>query len=124
MFTLPSLEYLDIKGIQANFEDLSLMAKHMPKLQHLQVGWLLLLSSWPEELDLPRDNSSLSPCYIDSALTIEEDLDAEVDDPEYNELDNIARYIFLCWCDCNEDADVFSGACTPYGQEVWTALPA
>ncbi|KAF8609086.1 hypothetical protein BDV93DRAFT_504533 [Ceratobasidium sp. AG-I] len=96
ILALPNLEYLNIESMHVNFEELALIAKHMPKLQYLFVG--MLLWNWPDESELPRDSSSSSPCYIDSQFSFEEDFDFDVDDPAFSdEIDGIARGLHALW---------------------------
>ncbi|KAF8593327.1 hypothetical protein BDV93DRAFT_529918 [Ceratobasidium sp. AG-I] len=93
---LPNMEYLNIENMRIDFDDLALIAQQMPKLQYLHVG--LMLWSFPDEPDLPRDSSSPSPCHIDSQFTFEQDIEMDADDPNFDEaIKDIARGLHTLW---------------------------
>ncbi|KAF8598800.1 hypothetical protein BDV93DRAFT_512188 [Ceratobasidium sp. AG-I] len=93
---LSNMEYLNIEWVYVDYEELALIAKHMPKLQYLHVG--LLLSRWPDKADLPRDSQSPSPCYINSRFTFEDDFGGDTNSPSFRKaVMGIAQGLYALW---------------------------
>ncbi|KAF8609085.1 hypothetical protein BDV93DRAFT_541423 [Ceratobasidium sp. AG-I] len=94
VLALPNVEYLTLNSMLVNFEDLALIAKHMPKLQYLCTG--LALWGWPMYFELPGDSWSPSPCHLDSRFPFEEFFN--IHSPDYNEeIDEIAQGLHMLW---------------------------
>jgi hypothetical protein len=92
---LPNLEYLDVSATCLDFQDLVLVAKHMPRLQFLAVN--LSMFDWPSELDPRSVTPSPSKFCLASGYQFSEDFsDDDFDDDENLEdyLWTMARWVY------------------------------
>jgi hypothetical protein len=85
---LPNLEYVDVSEICFDFQDLVLVAKHMPKLQFLAVN--LSMFSWPSELEPSSVTPSPSAFCLASGYQFSDDFNGD----DFGDDENLEGYLW------------------------------
>ncbi|KAG8770692.1 hypothetical protein FRC12_004098 [Ceratobasidium sp. 428] len=93
---IPNVEYLEVGQVNVSFDELVLIAKHLPKLRFLVA--YVILTGWPYDLeDYESITSSPSVLHLGCGFMFSSQTEEEEDESMEDYVDLMAQHLHMLW---------------------------